>query len=780
MIVTRSWLEEYIDLSDVDNSTIDKRLNSIGLEVDSLEEHRIDKRVVVGEILSCQKHPNADKLNVCEVNIGDDVVQIICGAANVVDAKYVAVATIGAVLPGNFKIKKAKLRGIESFGMICSSSELDLPQLEDGIMILDESIGELIVGKPLSDYPTVADTVIDIELTANRGDCDSIRGMARDLAAAFKKDMKPFVFEPKKRSVVGIAKQLQVHCSDDIPATLEYSIVESEVVKSNFLQRLRLAFAKKEASEGIETLLTYAQHESGVLLRAYDFEKLQENQEKAITLDVTLSSDSTVRVLHNERVVSIVGVSQAKEFKADNKSKKVLLEAAYIEPVFVVEGVCANGLESDTLYYNSARGSEPDVAFGMQKLQEAISAANDATFSSTEVCIGEKRGSRKISIRLSDIIAIIGNDIAKNEIVNILLRLNFGMQKVDDDIYGVTIPPYRHDIINIQDITEEVLRLYGIDAVEAVPLRFTEQNRITDTYKKYKSTRDIRDRAVGANFYEVLTYIFANKELLQKYGFELVDEELELLNPIVKELNTLRTTILVNLLETAARNVKYGKKRIALFEIGTVFDAKRNEKELLSFLVSGEQCRANVHNNASSKMVDLKDFVEHIGSVIGAFTLEPLAPKNKLMHPHISALVIKDGESIGYLAKLHPQVADEFGLSDTFIAEISLQSVLSKHINAQALSNFQAVNKDLSILIDKDRGFYQVAKVLQELKEQEPLLKDFYPLDLYEDESLGNQKSLTVRFTLQSQSETLSDTQIEEVMSSALKTLEKKLGAILR
>ncbi len=781
MIVTRSWLEEYIDLRDVDNTLLVSTLNAIGLEVDSIQEHKIHEKVVVGEIVSCVKHPDADKLNLCQVNTGSETVQIICGAANVVNAKYVAVATVGAVLPGNFKIKKAKLRGVESFGMICSSSELGLPELEDGIMILDESIGELIVGKPLNEYPRFADTVIDIELTANRGDCDSIYGIARDLAAAFKKELKHFDFEPKNRSVLGVARELQVesHCS--APCTLLYSIVEAEAFKSNFLQRLRLGFIKSEAKDNLERLLMYVLHESGVLLRAYDFAKLQKEAESVVKLDIMEQENSTIEVSCNGKLLSIVGVNQNSDYKADENSQKALLEASYIDPDFVVEGVSANGLESDALYYNSSRGSETQIEFGMKKLQQEISLLDEkAIFSSAEVPACESRKGRKISVRVSEINAIIGSEIPTAEMVNILMRLGFDIQKVDDDVFAVTIPPFRHDIKNSYDVAEEVLRIYGIDNIQALPLTLVEANRINETYLKFRALRDIRERAVAANFFEALTYAFANRELLQRYGFDLVDEKLDLLNPIVKELNTLRTTILVNLLEAAKRNVNYGKKRIGLFEVGTVFTKEREEYEVISFLLSGEEQRASVHNSAKAKMVDLESFVSKVGSVIGEFRLEPIEAKNGLMHPYISAAIIKDGESIGYLAKLHPKAAEEFSLKDTFIAEILLEKVLPKHINAHALSNFQAVTKDLSVLVKKSLPFYQVAKELQALKSAEVILKDFYPLDIYEDSSLGDKKSLTIRFTLQSDSATLSDSEIENVMSTILEKLKESFGAALR
>ena len=242
----------------------------------------------------------------------------------------------------------------------------------------------------------------------------------------------------------------------------------------------------------------------------------------------------------------------------------------------------------------------------------------------------------------------------------------------------------------------------------------------------------------------------------------------------------MRTTILVNLLEAASRNVKYGKKSIPLFEIGTVFNSDRQEHQKLAFIYSGFVDRASVVNSAKAKTIDFAQFVEKIGSVIGEFRLEEVEPLNKLMHPYISAKVIKDEKVVGYIAKLHPEVAKDFDLDDTFIAEFNLQDILPKHKSAMALSNFQAVNKDLSVLIDKNLNFYEVAKELNQFKEKEPLLKDFYPLDIYKDEKLGDKKSLTIRFEIQSDEATLSDEDIEKVMKNILTRLEESFGAELR
>ncbi len=779
MIVTRSWLEEYVKLDDISDETLLGKLNNIGLEVDSAKRYQIPSKVVIGEVLECSKHPDADKLNVCQVDIGNEVVQIVCGAKNVVDAKYVAVATIGAILPGDFKIKKAKLRGVESYGMICSSTELGLPPLEDGIMILDDSIGKIEVGKELNEYKSVADLVIEIGLTPNRGDCTSIRGVARDLAAAFKRDLEKESFKVENLSKIGIARELQVECNCDFEGVLEYVLLNIDDFKATFLERLRVAFCEIETSDNIDTALSYASHESGVTLRAYDYNLLPK-VENRVEIEIVKPREYQIDVVCDGKVLSTVGVNSNDEFKATDKSSKIILEASYIEPEFIIEGVVQYKLKTDKFYYNTSRGSEPNIDVGLNSAYEALCKGRDCSLTQSTIKVGKRIECKRISVNIEDIINIIGEELPKGEIASILQSLGFIIHRADNEAFALDIPPYRHDISNTYDIAEEVVRIHGIDNIAPKPLMVEEKNRINRVYLNYLAKKDLTQRAVAAGFFEAITYAFANKESLIKYGFDVLDESLDIINPIVKELNTLRTTILVNLLEAAKRNISYGKKRIALFEIGPVFNTKREESIKVALIFSGEEERANISNSAKAKLIDFNRFIGKLNSIIGDFKLINSTPLTKLEHPYICASIIKDGKIAGRVFKLHPKVAKDYDLNDTYMCELDFDAVIDKHKNAKELSNFQAVNKDLSILVDKELRFFDVAKELNWLKDRIEIFKDFYPLDIYSDESLGNKNSLTIRFTLQSNSATLNDEEIESVMGKILETLKSKFGAELR
>jgi phenylalanyl-tRNA synthetase beta chain len=266
--------------------------------------------------------------------------------------------------------------------------------------------------------------------------------------------------------------------------------------------------------------------------------------------------------------------------------------------------------------------------------------------------------------------------------------------------------------------------------------------------------------------------------LLEKYGFSTTEASLDLANPIAEELNTLRSTILVNLLNAVKRNVSYSRKAIPLFEIGAVFGEKREQKEVISFVFSGQLDGENVRNAGKPYAINFASFTQKIGAVIGTFELMPCSSKNGLLHPYQSADIVIDGKVCGYLSKLHPIVQEEFGIPETFIAELDFDALLPEHINAKPVSKFQGVYKDLSVVIDKSMGYYEVAKVLNGL--ELAMLKDAYPVDIYEDEKLGDKKSLTVRFFIQSMEKTLEDADIESVMSEIMTALENECAAELR
>ena len=777
MIVTRSWLNNFIDISGISDKRLYETFNSIGLEVDNIKKITIPKGVVIGEIVSCQKHPNADKLSLCKINIGKSIEQIVCGASNIVDAKYVAVATVGTKLSKDFEIKPTKLRGIESNGMVCSAEELGLPKINDGIMILDDSIGKIVIGRELNEYPKIADTIIELELTANRGDCLSIHGVARDLSASLNIPINRLEYESSDALKIGLARVAELKTIGTINGSLRYTLANIDTLHTSLVIALRLAFIDKLENDNLSNLINYTTHTTGVILRAYDASNMLKDEDDKITILLSTIDNITYIKINGEEFAKL-GISQYSNFKADDNSSRVIFEASYINPDTLIDIVASKNLKTDELYYNASRGSEPNILLGIKYLTYLFESYNDCSFFDGFLTLEEDFEPLIITVNSREVSEIIGKNIEKIDILNILTSLGFKVHSSSEDAFGVIVPQFRHDIKNIYDVTEEIVRILGINNIEARPMKFVEKTRINSISNIYYAKKELRQRAIASSFYESISYAFTDKSLLKRYNFPTVKEELDIINPITEDLNTLRTTILLNLLNAVKRNVSYSKKSIALFEIGTIFNENREEREVLSLIFSGRAEKESVINSGKPKNIDFDTFIKKLSSIIGDFELRAGIEQNSLVHPYQLADIIINGEVCGFVSKLHQSVADEFDLSDTFIAEISLNSLFPQHINASSISKFQGVYKDLSLVIDKNLPYNQVSTAIAHLKL--PLLKKYYPIDIYEDESLKGHKSLTVRLFIQSEDGTLEDRDIEESVKRIVDTLKEQYGATLR
>ena len=773
MIVTRSWLQEYIDISNISTDDICKTLNSIGLEVDSLEEQRIVPGVVVGKVLEKEKHPDADKLNVCQVDIGSEVVQIVCGAKNVDAGQYVPVATVGCKLSEDFKIKKAKLRGLESNGMICSSTEIGLAKLNNGILELDESIGKLEIGKELSEYPLFNDDIIEIELTANRGDCLSINGIARELSAYYS-----LAFLEQDNTIVynnmGIGQILEVQSSNDIDSKYVYTIVNTENFKLPVLCKLRVGAIDKFKENDLEDALTYITHATGVILNSYA-KKDAKVVNNLATINIKKDKQGFDVVLGNEELSTLC--IEHKEINID-ENNEYIIEASYINPEALSKKVFETKRKTGDVYYKSSRGSEPHIEIGIENFCSLISKFGATVCNGNEAYIDHEE-KIALDISVNKINSIIGQKIEKVKIEKILSSLGFEVKDSLNGVLSIQIPLYRHDIKNIADITEEVVRIIGIDNIIAKPLAIDEVNRLNKTSDDLVKKNKLRAKAIENGFYETLTYVFASRDNLKKYNLPTVNESLDILNPIVKELDTFRTTISLNLIEACSNNIKLGFKSTAFFEIGKVFDINRNESNIISFIFSGQKEIESVANAGKPENIDFFAFAKKVLNTVGKFDLEPMDKiTNDLIHPYQNAKVIIDNEVVGFISKLHPSVASQYDLSDTFIAEIDFEKIKNNLIKTNSYSKFQSSKKDLSIITPKSMEYKEIKNAINSINDEN--IKQFNLIDIYSDEKLGENESLTIRFVLQNDSKTLEEEDITNSMNKILETLKEKLGIGLR
>ncbi len=419
-------------------------------------------------------------------------------------------------------------------------------------------------------------------------------------------------------------------------------------------------------------------------------------------------------------------------------------------------------IKTSDIFYKSSRGSEPNISFGLNYFSNLISKLGATLYKgSIDYIVDTEK--LFIDANIKKINSIIGQDIEKSEIEKILISLGFEVKEPIEETLSIKVPHYRHDIRNVADITEEVIRIIGIDNIKSKPLCIDEVNRVNKTSLDLQKRNKLRYKAIENGFFETLT----------------VKDKLELINPIVKELNTYRTTLLLNLVEACSNNFKTGARRASFFEIGTIFDENRVESKKIAFIHSGASEQEDIANAGKPKNMDFFSFAKKVLNTIGEFELETIENiDNKFIHPYQSANILIDGKIVGFISKLHPSVCEDYDLSDTFFAQINFDSIKNNLTKASSYSKFQASRKDLSILAPKNMEFKEIKKVINSLNN--PLIKQYNLIDIYSDEKLGEFESLTIRFTLQSDEKTLEDEDINLVINSILDSLKDKLNITLR
>ncbi|MEA3229268.1 MAG: phenylalanine--tRNA ligase subunit beta [Campylobacterota bacterium] len=776
MIVTRSWLNEWIDLEGISTQEIAKVFNSIGLEVDRVKKYDIPKNIVFGKVLECEKHPDADKLNVCQVDIGTDVVQIVCGASNVRAGLDVVVATLGATMPSGMKIKPVKLRGVDSAGMICSATEIGLEDCQKGILELDDSIGSFKLGEEVSSNPILSDELIEIELTANRGDCLSIRGVCRDLSAAFNRPVRNYKSN-ENDGRLGIGRILNFSHDKNLDVKLRYRAIDLKDLTVPLIVQLRLAQIDEKCDSDIDSILLYTTHTSGVILQAYNYDFFSKDDNLSAKIRLDKNRDGYATII-GTKTASVVGVIQDKESKVNYAEGIVFLEASYIPPDIISKKMHTTKIESGSLFYNTSRGSEPEIDVGMSLCLSIIKDNSSSSVYSGHIEMSEVYKETIVSISKQEVDEIIGTNIDKIVISKILTNLGFDISKSSTNNFVVAIPQFRHDIVNKQDIVEEIVRLVGIDNIPSKPFVLTEENRLEDDYFNYKKKTIFRHRAAQSGFFESIHFVFDEKKTLNSYGFETTKEELELLNPIVSTLDTLRPTLLTGLLKAASLNLKNGYSSVKLFEIGSVFSPLREESLKMAILFSGDKERESLSNSGKPKKIDFAYFTQKVSDIIGNFELQNYETKHSLSHIYQTAKILISGEVVGELFRVHPNVEKDYDLDHTYMCEIDFNKIPYTLKTAKKSSKYQVSFRDLSIIMPNSMSYEDIKQTIEECKIKE--LVRFYPVDRYSDDSLGDNISLSLRFILQSEEKTLEEDDITSSMNKILNLLNDNLGVGLR
>ncbi|MGN8418811.1 phenylalanine--tRNA ligase subunit beta [Helicobacter pylori] len=739
-------------------------LSRLGLEVESCIPCIAPKNVVVGKILEKAPHKNAEKLSVCQVDVGKEVLPIVCGAKNVAPNQFVPVALNGALI-GSTTIAKTELRGVESHGMICSSSELGFPKINDGILELDESVGGLVLGKELNKYAPFNTHVLEISLTPNRGDCLSVLGIAREISAFYHTPLKPIKalnFTPKSDSIT-------LSVGENIESHLAYYLIYNHSLKTPLNIKLSLAHNNALSENDLNNFIEFSTHFSGVIMNAYSLNKTP--------MDLSVKNDEnnleSVYINHQKRSTIAIKHQVQKDL-----SECLLLEASYIDPISLslkLHALKDKTLQKDNaLIYRSARGSNPNLSDGLNFLSTHLKATILES-KQTEHSLKD----RTLEFQLEDITEILGLAVEKEKIQSILKNLGFKVSTKEPNskpqILEVVVPNFRHDIKTIQDIAEEILRFVGIDNLVSKPLNCVSSKNSNPHYETHRFFENLKHKALACGFKEVIHYVFYSKEKQQKLGFEVLEDPLELQNPITTDLNTLRTSLVCGLLDASLRNKNLGFKSIALYEKGSVYNAKREEIQKLGFLVSGLQKKES-YPDAKGKAWDFYSFTECVSRIIGDFSLEKLTTQTPINHPYQSAKIIQNNEIIGVIAKIHPKVIQELDLFESYYAEIDASKLKRPAMLLKPFSIYPSSVRDLTLIIDENTAFSKIKKALEDA--QIPNLSEILPLDIFKESH--NSIALSVRCVIHSLEKTLNDEEVNSAVQKVLEILEKEFNARLK
>ena len=791
MKFSEQWLREWVNPS-LDTQALSDQLSLAGLEVDDVIGVAGDfSGVVVAQIIDAQPHPNADKLQVCQVSDGADTFQIVCGAANARAGLKTALARVGACLPGDFKIKAAKLRQVESFGMLCAEDELGLSDDHAGIMELPE---DAPLGLNLRDYLNLDDQIIDVDLTPNRGDCLSIVGMARE---------------------VGVLNQLPVKTLD-IPAIPAQSdeVFPVELVSPEDCPRyvgrvLRginpqattpAWMASKLARSGIRCIdpvvdvTNYVLLELGQPMHAFDLNKLEgrilvRKAEKGETIrlldgsDATLNDDTLV-IADDKGALAIAGIMGGESSSVTETTTDIFLESAFFQPLSIVGRARNYGLHTD-----SSHRFERGVDW-----QQQVRAIERATQLLLDI-VGGQPGpvieavavehlpvQPVIRLRHDRVDAMLAMAMPANVIEDILARLGMTLTSEAEREWSVSVPSYRFDITLEVDLIEEIARVYGYDNL---PVRTpVAQLPLPPIPEAKVAVSRLRQHLITRGYQEAITYSFIEIGLAKQFDPE--NEPLALANPISAEMAVMRTTLWPGLIKAVLHNQNRQQARIRLFETGQRFissDSGLEQQNVVAGVITGNRDAEGW--TAGKDKVDFFDLKGDVESLLGlggqGAEFAFFASKHPALHPGQTAAIELAGQVIGFIGALHPQLVHELDLSSSvFLFEIDLEAALSGRLSRySALSKFPEMRRDLSLVVDQSVSFSAVKAVVA--KTAGEFLKNIRLFDMYQGQGIeAGRKSLALGLTWQHPSRTLTDEEINNSVNAVVSALSQECGASLR
>ncbi|PBB06736.1 phenylalanine--tRNA ligase subunit beta [Salimicrobium humidisoli] len=807
MLISLNWLKELVDISGYTTEELSEIITKTGIEVDGISEpEELPQGVVVGNIISCEQHPDADKLSLCQVDTGEETLQIACGAPNVKAGQKVAVAKPGAVLPGNFKIKKTKLRGEESNGMICSLQELgvneeDVPEaFKDGIFVFPE---DTETGEDAVKLLNLDDSVLELDVTPNRADVLSMVGMAYETAAALDRNYtleRPSYEEAKDKADSDVA--VKIVDKEANPYYGAFVVQDVEVKESPLWLKNRLMAAGTRPVNNVVDITNYVLLEYGQPLHAFDRDRFNsdmivtryaEEGEILETLDGkmrTLSPHHLV-ITNGEKAHALAGVMGGKESEVHEGTTDLLLEAAYFDPQVVRQSANDHELRSESSVRFEKGLDVNRVAQAGERACELLQKYAGATI--LKGIAEEDHLSRKETVirmetsRLND---RLGTKMEVQDVKNVLRRLQFEYEE-KKGVFDVQIPSRRFDISIFEDMLEETARIYGYDHIPyTLPEDSGQAGGLTE---EQRLKRNVKTFLEGAGLSETITYSLTDEKSAEEMiSPELKDEQhgaIRLAMPMSEDHSHLRLSILPELLRTHSYNTARQQQNLAYYELGKVFISREDEhvqqpKEVLraAGAVSGEWV-ANPwqQEKKEADFFVVKGIVEEMAGRLGlSFTY--VKGEVQGMHPGRTALVICNGKTIGFMGQVHPRYQKTHDLKETYVFDLNMDLLLNLYEREETfvkIPKFPSVSRDIALVVDEKTSAGEIEETI--LTTGAPLIKQVRVFDVYQGEHLDpGEKSIAFRLLYQNPERTLKDKEVEEAHGAILEAVAEKHDARLR
>ena len=795
MKLSESWLREWVN-PELTTQELADQITMAGLEVDAIEAVAAEfSGVVVGEIVSVEPHPDADKLRVCQVSgQGDTTTQVVCGAPNARVGIKIPFATVGAVLPENFKIKKAKLRGVESFGMLCGQTELQLGDDDDGLWELPI---EATVGQDLRDYLVLNDMCIDIDLTPNRSDCLSVKGVARDIGVLNRLPVNEVLITPAP-TTSSETIDISLIQSDMCPRYVGRIIRHVDLSRPTPLwMREKLRRAGVGSKDIAVDVTNYVLLELGQPMHAFDLDKLsggitvrkavaQENIELLNGQTIELNEDTLV-IADESGAIAVAGIMGGSQTAVSDSTKNLFLESAFFSPTAIAGRARSYGLHTD-----SSHRFERGVDYRLQ--EQAIERATQLI---TELAGGEVASvvvaeephdltnDKQVVLRRQRIELGLGFAMSDEDVLDILQRL--GLKKLEDTNEGwiLSVPSYRFDISIEADLLEELARVYGYNRLPTRDLLMAME--LPDKTESVASIHDLSQRLLSRDYQEAICYSFIDPELQKLFNPDMTPIALK--NPISTDMGVMRTSLWPGLIQALQHNVNRQQHRVRLFETGQRFVSidgslgSLDQEPVIAGLLYGK--RENESWLATEDNVDFYDLKGDVESLlcfsgdIGQFSFR--AVEHPALHPGQTAEIILKEKSIGVLGALHPQLQQKLGLAQSvYLFEISQAAILGVRLpRFSPLSKFPEVRRDIAIIVDQSVSVADLQNKVVEAAGDS--LKNLKVFDVYIGKGIdSHRKSVALGLTFQHLSRTLTDEEITNTVDSVVQLLEQAFDAVLR